>query len=188
MFWKKKAPLTEQTERQKVPNGIKSEMVLLLEEAAKKTGSVKADEDLLERGRQALLAFESTEKRKELVVEREKTEVQIKQAQALTTLAEGVRDIATFLNGGGLSSLLSQHARSQIAQGILGGLASHDGRDALDARTMGQNALEINYLIEALFSKAEEKQRQKEKAEPTDPELHNAEADFEQWLGKKGNK
>lgn len=108
-------------------------------------------------------------------------ELQIKQAQALTTLAEGVSSIAAFLTGGGLPSLLSGYARSQAVKDILGGLASHDGRNALDARTMGQNALEIVAQVETVFAKYEEKLKDKEKR---DPELYDIEVNFKDWAKK----
>lgn len=67
-----------------------------------------------------------------LPAEAEKREIQIQQAQALSVLAKGVSDIATFLTSGGLTELMSGYARSQAVKDILGGLAAHDGRNALE--------------------------------------------------------
>lgn len=96
-------------------------------------------------------------------------EIQLKQTQALTALAEGVNALAAFVTGGGLSQLLSGYARTQSVQAILGGLASHDGRNSLDARVLGQNAIEIVEQIEKVFDKYHT--RQEEKVE-RDPYIH----------------
>lgn len=119
------------------------------------------------------------------VVDSVSYELQKQQTQALTTLAESTKAIASFLSSGGLTSLVSDYSKSQIAKSILGGLASHAGRDALDARTMGQNALEIVKVIEAVFDKAKEKQEALARGEQFDPEIKNAEAEFEQWRSRK---
>ena len=119
------------------------------------------------------------------VVQKQQTELIQKQTEALTTLAESTKAIATFLSGGGLTDLVSQHARSQIAQGILSGLASHAGRDALDARTMGQNATEIVHIIEKIFDKAAERQKARADGERLDEQVHDAEASFKAWQEKR---
>lgn len=116
-----------------------------------------------------------------LPAEAEKREIQIQQAQALSVLAKGVSDIATFLTSGGLTELMSGYARSQAVKDILGGLAAHDGRNALDARVLGQNALEIVEQVEKVFSKYEERLSSKNR----DPELHNAEDAFIKWKEEK---
>lgn len=120
-------------------------------------------------------------KKKEVVIhEADSRQLQVAQTQALTTLAEATKDIAAFLNGGGLHKLVSGYARSQSAQAILGGLAAHDGRAALDARTLGQNALETVKQVEVVFDKFEAELRAKGKNDPT---LHDAEADFKKRGG-----
>lgn len=109
-----------------------------------------------------------------LPAKKEETALEIQQQQtaALTTLAEGVNTIAKFIINGGLSSLLSGYARSQGVQSILGGLAANAGRNALDARTMGQNAIEIVEQIEQVFNKYAEVQNSKSTGEQRDPDLH----------------
>ena len=56
---------------------------------------------------------------------------------------------------------------------------------SLDSRTMGQNALEIVKIIETIFDKAKEKEEALARGEKFDPELKNAESDFEQWIARK---
>lgn len=112
-------------------------------------------------------------------------ELQVKQTEALTVLAAGVQTIATFLTNGGLTSLLSGYARSQAVKDILGGLATHDGRNALDARVLGQNAVEIVHAVEAVFEKYQERLSSKE---VRDPEVHDAEKDLKEWQEKHEHK
>lgn len=92
-------------------------------------------------------------------------EIAIRQTEALTVLASATQEIATFITGGGLSSLLSGYARSQAVKDILGGLAAHDGRNSLDARVLGQNALEITEAVEMVFKKYAERMAE-QKLEP----------------------
>lgn len=125
-----------------------------------------------------------TDEVKDLVVsEPRDLAVQEKNAEALTLLAKGVNEIASFVTGGGLVQLLSGYARSQSVKDILGGLAAHSGRQALDARVLRQNALEIVTAIEKVFEAYEGKLKDKE---VTDPEIKDAEADYLKW--KEQNK
>jgi hypothetical protein len=99
-------------------------------------------------------------------VEVTKHEIEVQQTKALTSLAEGVNAIAAFITGGGMSELLSGYARTQAVQSILGGLASHDGRNALDARVLGQNAVEIVEQIEKVFDKYHSRKTSTERRDP----------------------
>ena len=114
-----------------------------------------------------------------------KYELQVAEVKALTTHAESVKEISTFLNGGGLANILSGYARSQAVKDILGGLAAHDGRKALDARLLDQNALEIVSQVEKVFEKYGQKLESKGKE---DPDLHNAENDYVKWARKHTQK
>ena len=105
----------------------------------------------------------------------------IEQAKALTTIADSLSQIANFLSGGGLTKVLSGYARTQMVKEILGGLACHDGRGSLDARVMEQNATEIVHHVEAVFAKFDEKLS----APKEDPELHDSESQYNDWLAKK---
>lgn len=100
----------------------------------------------------------------------EKNNREIRQTEALATLAKAATDIANFLTSGGVSTLLSNYAKTQIAKDILGGLAAHDGRKALDAQTIKQNAIEIATIVEQTFSQLKEKTA----AVNRDPEVHEA--------------
>lgn len=95
-------------------------------------------------------------------------EIELQQAQALSALAEGVASIAGFLRNGGLREALAAHTKGQIISDILGGLASHDGRKSLDARTIKQNSLEIVETVEAVFNKMHERLQDRNR----DPEIH----------------
>lgn len=83
-----------------------------------------------------------------IVPEVAQNEVATRQAQALAVLAESFKTLTTFITGGGLNQLLQGNAKSQAVTAIVGGLAAHDGRGSLDARVLGQNALEIAKFIE----------------------------------------
>lgn len=116
-------------------------------------------------------------KERELVLKEKETE-------ALTVLANSMNAIANFVTQGGLTQVLSGYARSQAVKEILGGLAAHDGREALDARVLKQNAVEIVQQVEAVFDKYKEKVMDKT---PQDPDIHDGEAQFKAWVEKKNN-
>jgi hypothetical protein len=107
--------------------------------------------------------------------------LQVSQTKSLEILSKGVADIAAFLNGGGLRELISGYAKSQASTAILGGLASHDGRDALDARVLGQNSLEIVEQILKVHNKFHERLSEKE---VRDDEVKDAEAGFKKSESK----
>jgi hypothetical protein len=107
------------------------------------------------------------------------------QTQALTVLAQSVATIANFLQGGGLTQILNGYAKSQSVKDILGGLAAHDGRNALDARVLGQNAIEIVEQVEKVFDKYHERLQSKERR---DPEIKDAEKDYAAWKELLKNK
>lgn len=94
-------------------------------------------------------------------------EIAIKQTEALTTIAEALKGVSTFLNQGGIQAVLAAHTKGSIIQAIFGGLAAHDGRNALDARTIKQNSLEIVEAIEQVFNKMHERLQDKNR----DPEI-----------------
>lgn len=105
------------------------------------------------------------------LVVKEDTTPLVTSEDALIVLASATDQIANFLTGGGLLKVLNGYAKAQAVKEILGGLATHDGRNSLDARTIKQNALEIVEMVEAVMSKYSERLSDKE---PRDPEIHNA--------------
>lgn len=111
-----------------------------------------------------------------------------REVQALEHLAKGVSDIGRFLNGGGIAGALSLYAKTNSISGILSGLAAHDGRNALDARVLGQNSIEIVEQISLAFDKLQEKLEAKMKGEAHDPEIKDPEADFRKWRNSQGKK
>lgn len=108
-------------------------------------------------------------------------EIQVKQTEALANLAEGVKTLAAFVTGGGLQQLLQGYSKAQSVQGILNGLAAHDGRNALDARVIKQNAIEITQIIESCYDKFAEVLSAKQRGEVRDPDIKDAEADYAAW-------
>jgi hypothetical protein len=123
-----------------------------------------------------LVYLESAERHPVLTSAQESHAIQVSQAKSLEVLSRGISDIAAFLTSGGLSQLLSGYAKSQASTAILGGLASHDGRDALDARVLGQNALEV---VEQVL-KVHDKFHSRLSEEGRDPEVKDAEKDFKE--------
>jgi hypothetical protein len=102
------------------------------------------------------------------------------QTKALSTIAESLSSLSQFVSNGGLTTLLSGYARSQAVKDILGGLAAHDGRNALDARVLDQNAKEISEQVEKVFQAYQEKLKSLAK-DNRDPHIRDAEADFKKW-------
>lgn len=91
------------------------------------------------------------------VVKGTNNELQIRQTEAVCVIAEALSGISSFLNGGGIQEYLKASTKGQIVSGIYNGLASKDGRNSLDARTIKQNALEIVEVIEAVMKKVDER-------------------------------
>jgi hypothetical protein len=131
--------------------------------------------------KQIILQGQIEEKNNLLVETSNSHALQAKQAESLDLLAKSVNQIAQFLSGGGLTELLSGYARSQAVKEILGGLATHDGRAALDARFLGQNAIDIVTQVEKVF----EKYQQKLTDSNIDPQIKDAEADYKKFTSKK---
>jgi hypothetical protein len=121
----------------------------------------------------------------EIRTENEKA-IQIQQTKDLHTLASSVQSIANFLCDGSLTTVLSGYARSQAVKEILGGLAAHDGRNALDARVLGQNAIEIVSQVEKVFAKYQETIDAKNKGEQRDEEVKDGESAFKHWQNAQG--
>jgi len=72
---------------------------------------------------------------------------------ALETAAAALTGISNFLSGITLKEVIQHQAVHGSIREILGGLATKDGRGALDARTMNQNAIDMAYLIEKVLGK-----------------------------------
>lgn len=72
---------------------------------------------------------------------------------ALETAATALMGISNFLSGITLKEVIQHQAVHGSIREILGGLATKDGRNALDARTMNQNAIDMAYLIEKVLGK-----------------------------------
>lgn len=102
------------------------------------------------------------------------------QTKALVSIGESLKQLSNFVSNGGLTELVKGYTQTQIAQGVLQGLASHDGRNALDARYLKQNAIEIVHAIEAVFDKAKER-TEAASDKKLDPELKNAEDAYQNW-------
>lgn len=103
----------------------------------------------------------------EVQKEVDKGELTVRQTEALVSLAEGVQALSKFVTQGGLQALVAANTKGQIIQAVLGGLAAHDGRNSLDARTIKQNSLEIVETIESVFNKLNERLKDRNR----DPEI-----------------
>ena len=107
------------------------------------------------------------------------------QTKALASIGESLKSLSDFVSKGGLTELLKGYSQTQIVQGVLQGLAAHDGRNSLDARYLQQNALEIVHAIEAVLDKAKERTEARSE-EKLDTGIKNAEDDFQTWKEKQG--
>jgi hypothetical protein len=101
--------------------------------------------------------------------------------QSLATIANSLDRISNYIANGGLVELLSSNAKAGIAQGILNGLAAHDGRKSLDAQLAPQNIIEIAHLVDGVFEKFQERAKARA-AGDLDPELKNGEEAYQKWL------
>lgn len=125
-------------------------------------------------------------RKNEVEVQARSLEVQAEQTKAIQSVGQALQTIASFVAQGGLATLLGEYSRSQIAKDILGGLAAHSGRNALDARFIEQNAIEVNKAIEAIFDKAEEKAKARAAGEIRDSEIKDSEKEYREWKEKHG--
>lgn len=92
--------------------------------------------------------------------------------------------ITNVLKSPELSALIGGITRANGITGILQGLAAADGRKALDARVTKQNALEIYHVIESALEAAKDRLQEKTSGVELDPEVHDAEAEYKQFLEK----
>lgn len=109
---------------------------------------------------------------------------------AIKEVGQALTTIATWLTSpDGLAKLMSQHveatARTGAIKEILGGLAAHDGRNALDARVVAQNAVDVFHHVEAMMDKMKEGLKEKHSDTPREAELHDGEADYVKWKEKQ---
>lgn len=90
------------------------------------------------------------------------------EVEALTVAAHSLSAIAQALCllPKSLERCVNILVKGQGVNAILGGLAQHDGRNALDARTMKQNALEIVEQMELVFKKYNERMASTELRNP----------------------
>ena len=88
------------------------------------------------------------------------------QTQSLGLLADSMSQLAQFVTNGGLVAALNGFAKTQAVKEILGGLAAHEGRRSLDARVLGQNAIEIVEAIEKVHDKYSERLQEKALRDP----------------------
>lgn len=109
----------------------------------------------------------------------EEQSLRLKEAEALVTLSQAVKSLTAFVTEGGLQAVVAAHTKGSIISQILGGLAAKDGRNALDARVIKQNAIEIAESVVQVFSKMHERMQDSER----DPEIKDAEKDLKEREG-----
>ena len=107
-------------------------------------------------------------------------QLQVQHVQQLAVIGQALATLSSWVTEGGLTKLMAEYAQATAAGGVLQGLATHDGRGALDARLMGQNAIEIVHQYEAIINKAKERAESLMKGEH-DSEIHDAEKDFKKF-------
>ena len=107
--------------------------------------------------------------------------LQEEQARALTNLSTSMGQIAKWVTQGGLVQVMQSVATANMASSLLQGLTQHSGRAGLDARTQGQNALEVTHLVMSVLDQLKEKLAAKSRGDKVDPDMHNAEEDFKKW-------
>ena len=114
-------------------------------------------------------------------------------AQELTTcvsnaIATGLEKAITgVLKSPELSSFIEGLTRSKGILGVLQGLATHSGRNALDARTMDQNAMEIYHLMDKAIEATKSRLQERASGVELDPEIKDAEKDFQEYLARLEN-
>lgn len=113
--------------------------------------------------------------------------------QELTTcvsnaIATGLEKAITgVLKSPELSSFIEGLTRSKGILGVMQGLATHSGRNALDARTMDQNALEIFHLMDKAIEATKSRLQEKASGVELDPEIKDAEKEFQEYLARLDN-
>lgn len=107
------------------------------------------------------------------------TTLQVQQTESLAVMAEAMSVMAQTFSA--LPRVINDAVQTLVkgngVNGILAGLAQHDGRKSLDARIMDQNALEIVEQLEKVFKKYNTRMRDLGRSDT----LVNAEDDFNQW-------
>jgi hypothetical protein len=114
----------------------------------------------------------------------EKHELEIRKTEIAEVQATALKAIADFITGSGLAKTLGAVSQAGAASSLLQGLTTHSGRAGLDARTQGQDALEICHLVQKVFAQFEEKLSAKANGEVTDEEIHDGEEGFKKWKEK----
>lgn len=98
-----------------------------------------------------------------------------------TAVSEGIsKALIAVISSPEVSQFVDGLTRSRAITDIWQGLATHDGRNALDARVLQQNAIEITHAIEAAMDHTQNRLREKGK-ELHDSDIHNAEKEYEEW-------
>lgn len=99
----------------------------------------------------------------------QQTESQVIIAEAMTAIAQAISALPRAIE-----NAVQTLVKGNGVNGILAGLAQHDGRKSLDARIMDQNALEIVEQLEKVFKKYNTRMRDLNRSDT----LVDAEADY----------
>lgn len=105
------------------------------------------------------LKLPATDSQGELVFTKSYSASTIAERQVLAAeqTASALTVIAQFLQEGGIEKAINTLVKGNGIAGMLSGLAHHDGRKALDARLLKQNALEIVEQLELVYKKYNER-------------------------------
>lgn len=114
------------------------------------------------------------------LIESGATPVEACHIAALHLISNSFCTLTSWFTTGGLTEILTGTAKAKGVSDMLAALLQHDGRNALDARHVEQNAIEITHHLEAVFDKLVSHLKDKNEGK-LDPDLHNAEEEFRKF-------
>lgn len=100
----------------------------------------------------------------------------VETARALTSIAQSLQTLSAFISNGGLQNLTQTVVRANGALSLLQAVITKDG---FDVRRIKQYGIELTQTVEAVLGKYAQSLK-----ESRDPELHDAEKDFNKAEGK----
>lgn len=103
--------------------------------------------------------------------------------KALEPILEQLKPLASlgkFVEGTNIQEIMHAKAKSDFVAQAINAAIKDLGMDASRYNTY---ATELAFLVNKVYDKIQEKEKEKDK---TDPELHNAENDYVKWKEKNG--
>ena len=103
------------------------------------------------------------------------------QTKALATLANGVNEIAKFFGGQNIAEIMHKKGKADFVAEAANAAINKLGFDARRYKTF---ATELSYLVNNVYDKIEEREKQNQEG-PTNQELEDAEEGFKEWQKNK---